>query len=268
VWIVVGVAVVVVLAAVAAPFVYIHYIEGPPPSKLALPAVSTTTSSATRGSGGSAQASTTSAEGTWNVGAGSVAGYRVQEVLIGQSTTAVGRTDKVWGSVTVSGSAVTKASFTVDMASVTSDQSQRNAQFDGRIMDVAQYPTATFTLTAPIELGTLPAQGVTGHYNATGTLTLHGVTKPVTFAVSAERVGSELVVLADVPIAFAEWNIANPSIGGVVTTADNGTLEVLLRLTQGQGNAPSTATGSNGSGGGGPITVPSTTVPPLSVPQG
>jgi hypothetical protein len=29
------------------------------------------------------------------------------------------------------------------MASVTSDQSQRNAQFDGRIMDVSTYPTVT-----------------------------------------------------------------------------------------------------------------------------
>ena len=271
-WWVAGAIAVVVVVAAAAPFVYIHLIEGPAPQKLQLPAVKSTTSTTTRGSVSSTSTSTAPAagsalDGTWNVGTGSLAGYRVQEVLVGQSTTAVGRTDKVWGSLTISGSDVTKASFTVDMASVTSDQSGRNAQFDGRIMDVAQYPTAAFTLTSPIALGTVPADGVVGHYTATGTLTMHGVTKTVTFSVSAERAGGQIDVLADIPIAFSDWNIANPSMGGIVTTADNGTLEVLLSLTQGAGNAPSTSTPSGGFPGGGPITVPSTTVPPLSVPN-
>ena len=80
--------------------------------------------------------------------------------------------------------------------------------------------------------------------------------------------GSGIDVLADVPITFSEWNIANPSIGGFVTTANSGTLEVLLHLTQGPGNPASKSSGSAGSvGGGGPVTVPSTTVPPLSVPS-
>ena len=270
-WWLAGAIVIVVVVAAAAPFVYIHFIEGPAPQKLQLPAVKSTTSTSARGSVSStstASAAGSALDGTWNVGTGSLAGYRVQEVLVGQSTTAVGRTDKVWGSLTISGSNVTKASFTVDMASVTSDQSGRNAQFDGRIMDVAQYPTAVFTLTSPIALGTIPAGGVVGHYTATGTLTMHGVTKTVTFPVSAERAGGPIDVLADVPIAFSDWNIANPSMGGIVTTADNGTLEVLLNLTQGPGNAPSTSTPSGGFPGGGPITVPSTTVPPLSVPNG
>lgn len=86
-------------------------------------------------------------------------GYRVQEALIGQQSTAVGRTSKVWGSITITGTSETKGSFTVNMASVTSDQSQRNAQFGGRIMDVSAYPTGTFVLTSPIELGTVPADG-------------------------------------------------------------------------------------------------------------
>ena len=98
---------------------------------------------------------------------------------------------------------------------------------------------------------------------------MHGVTKSVTFSVSAERVGSEIDVLADITIPFSGWDISNPSIGGFVTTASTRTLEVLLHLTQGSGNPVSTSSGSSSSsGGGGPITVPSTTVPPLSVPSG
>ena len=262
---VVGVVVLVVLAAVLGPYVYIHFIEGPPPAKLELPKSSATT---TTSKGSATSSSSSSIDGTWNVGTGSQAGYRVQEVLVGQNATAVGRTAKIWGSMTISGSTVTKGSFTVDMASVVSDQSERNAHFDGPIMDVNQYPTATLTLSTPTELGTIPADGAVEHYNAIGDLDMHGVTKSVSFTVTAERIGSGIDVLADVPITFSEWNIANPSIGGFVTTANSGTLEVLLHLTQGPGNPASKSSGTTGSGGGGPVTVPSTTVPPLSVPSG
>jgi polyisoprenoid-binding protein YceI len=265
-WWIGGAVVLVAALAVAGPFIYIHFIEGPAPAKLVLPTSHATTSAP--GSTTSAASSST-VSGTWHVSSGSEAGYRVQEVLVGQKATAVGRTSKIWGSLLISGTTVTKGSITVDMASVVSDQSQRNAQFDGRIMDVSQYPTATLVLTSPITLGTIPAVGTTKQYTAQGTLTMHGVSKGVTFTVTAERVGSEIDVLADVPITFSEWNIANPSIGGFVTTANNGTLEVLLHLTQAAGNTPSTSSGSStAGGGGGPVTVPSTTVPPLTVTSG
>ena len=209
------------------------------------------------------------------MGAGSVAGYRVDEVLIGQHTTAVGRTSDLSGTVTISDDAVTGADVTVDMASVKSDQSERNAQFDGRIMDVARYPTATLRLEGPVDLGTVPAPGATATYTAHGDLTLHGATQSVSFPVSAERAADAIDVLAEVPVAFARWDIANPSIGGFVTTADEGTLEVLLHLTLGSGNpavpgsldaSPGERLGGPGGGPGAPVTVPPTTVPPLQIP--
>src|ERR1700722_358099 len=185
--VVASVVVVIVLAAVLGPYIYIHFIEGPAPAKLELPSSSATT---TTSKGSATTSSSSSLDGTWNVGSGSQSGYRVQEVLVGQNATAVGRTSKVWGSLTISGTTVTKGSFTVDMASVVSDQSQRNARFNGPIMDVNQFPTATLTLSAPIDLGTIPADGVVEHYNAVGDLDMHGVTKSVSFAVTAQRIGS------------------------------------------------------------------------------
>jgi polyisoprenoid-binding protein YceI len=256
-----GAAVLLVLA-VGGPFVYIHFIEGPAPAKLTLPRARTGTGSTTEPS-----SSVASVAGTWNVGPGSIVGYRVKEVLMGQQATAVGRTTKVWGSLTISGASVVKGSFTADMAAVVSDQSGRNAQFDGRIMDVSAYPTATFKLTRPLDLGSAPADGAAQRYRATGDLTMHGLTRAISFTVSAERSGTAAYVLADIPILFANWDISNPSMGGFVTTQSSGTLEVLLDLTKGAGNPPTTAApASAGPGGGGPVTLPSTTVPPLTVP--
>jgi polyisoprenoid-binding protein YceI len=208
--------------------------------------------------------------GTYRVGAGSEAGYRVAEVLVGQHATAVGRTKRIWGSITIAGDAVTAGTFSVDMASVVSDQSERNAQFDGRIMDVARYPTSTLQLTAPIKLGTVAPEGVKKTYEASGTLSLHGVRRALRFSLTTERTGGGIDALADIPIIFAQWGISNPSVGGFVTTADSGTLEVLVNLTKGAGNAASTGSGSSTNGGGSPapVTVPRTTVPKITLPQG
>ena len=251
--------VLVVILAFAVPFIYIHFIEGPAPAKLSLPAAS-----ATKRTIGS---SATSVSGTLNVGTGSIVGYRVTEKLLGQNSTAVGRTSKVWGSLDVGGTTIMTAAFSLNMASVVSDQPERNSQFDGRIMDVSQYPTAKFTLTSPIKLGPVPSHGTITNYSATGELTMHGVTKSITFNVSIEGTASGLEALAEIPIQFSTWNIANPSIGGFVTTADNGTLEVLLNATTGAGNSPSSGGASSSAAGGTPVTVPSTTVPGLKLPS-
>ena len=114
------------------------------------------------------------------------------------------------------------------MATVHSDKSQRDAEFDGRIMDVSQYPTGTFTLTSPIDLAPLPATGVIKSYTAAGKLTLHGVTRTVTFTLTAERKGTQIEVAGDIPVLFSDYNIQNPSVGGFVTTQDHGLLEFLL----------------------------------------
>ena len=149
-------------------------------------------------------------------------------MLLGQSATAVGRTTSVTGHLTIAGSTVTAAAFSVPMATVHSDKAQRDEQFDGRIMDVSQYPAGTFTLTRPIDLDPLPAGGVIKHFTAHGNLTLHGTTHAVTFTLTAERKGSQLEVSGDIPVRFADYNIQNPSFAGFVTTQDHGLLEFLL----------------------------------------
>jgi len=216
---------------VGAPFVYIHFIEGKAPKPLSLSDATTTT---VGGSGGTTGATTTGStstgiDGTWNVASGSTAGYRITETLFGQSNTAVGRTSDIKGSIVIAGTQVSSGSFSVDMTTVKSDQSQRDGQFQRRIMDTSQFPTATFELTQPIELGSVPTEGTTVTANATGKLTLHGTTKTVTFPVQAKKTGGTIVVNGTIPVTFADYGIDNPS-GGPATTSDSGSLEFLLNF--------------------------------------
>jgi polyisoprenoid-binding protein YceI len=217
--------VLVVALGVGVPYVYIHFVEGDQPAALSLKDVPSGSAAAGNAATGNAAGSV---DGTWRVGSGSRAGYRVKETLAGQHTTAVGRASAVTGSLTVQGSTVRTATFSVPIAKITSDRSQRDDQFHGRIMEAAKYPTASFTLTRPMQLGSAPAVGATFTAKATGDLMLHGTTRPVTFAVHGKRTAGSVDVTGDIPITYADYHIANPSFGGFVSVGDKGTVEFLL----------------------------------------
>ena len=230
-WLLGGVVALAVLVA-GGTWLYIHVIEGPAPAPLGLRSGSSGSASPTVGPTAAAAAAGSAVTGQWRVASGSVVGYRVQEVLAGQNNTAVGRTSDISGSMTISGTTVTAASFTVQMATIHSDQGERDAQFDGRIMNTASYPTGALTLTTPIDLGTLPSDGAIRSYQATAKLTLHGQTRTVAFSLQGERTGTGIEVSGSIPIVFADYGIANPSFSGFVTTQDHGLLEFLVKFTR------------------------------------
>lgn len=195
----------------------------------------TTTTAATTTSSGDTGSDTTVApsdssdgvDGVWVIAEGSEVGYRVDESINGFDTTANGRTEAITGEFTIGGTQVTAGEFTVDMTTFSSDESRRDGQFDGRIMEVNEFPTATFVLTEPIELDELPADGTTITATARGDLTLHGVTKSITFLVDATFAAGRVGVLGQIPVVFADYDIENPSIASI-RTEDNGLLEFVL----------------------------------------
>jgi len=191
------------------------------------PATPDQTAVATQSTVAGAQNSPNDVDGTWTIKAGSEVGYRVKESINGFDTEANGRTQAITGTFLAAGTTVTEGQWTVDMTTFQSDESRRDAQFDGRIMDIAQFPTSTFVLTAPIDFGAVPEEGGTVTATATGDLMLHGTTNPVTFEVQATFQGGLVGVLGQIPIVFADYGIPAPSFG-TVTTEDNGLLEFVL----------------------------------------
>ena len=128
----------------------------------------------------------------------------------------------------ISGTKVTAATFTVDMTTVRSGQDQRDSQFQGRIMDTSQFPTATFELTKPIDLAPVPKDGTIKMYPATGKLMLHGTTKTVTIPLNTKRVGDVIQVQGILSINFPDYNVNNPS-GGPASVGDVGQLEFVFQ---------------------------------------
>jgi polyisoprenoid-binding protein YceI len=240
-WVVLGVAAIVV--AVGGFVLYRSFFGGSVPPEVSLsepsasssgaasPAGGSTTSPAGGSSGGDFAGSwvvdTTS--GSFSDFSSTFAGYRIEEELgnLGANT-AVGRTPDVSGSMEIDGSSITAVSVTVDMTTLVSDDDRRDNQLRMRGLETDSFPTATFELTAPIDVGTPPTEGETVTAEATGNFTLHGVTKEVTVPIQAQWSGDQIEVVATFDVALADYGIEPPTGFFVLSVADQGTVELHL----------------------------------------
>jgi polyisoprenoid-binding protein YceI len=176
--------------------------------------------------------------GTWNVDTSigsfsdfsdSFVGYRVQEELAGVgANVAVGRTPSVSGSLTIAGTTLTAATINADLTTLKSDDSQRDGQLRRQGIETGTYPTATFTLTTPLDLGSVPAEGQEIQVTAKGQLNLHGQTKDVQVPMRARLSGGVITLSGSIPIVFADYGIQKPNSFKVLTIADQGTMEFQL----------------------------------------
>ena len=163
---------------------------------------------------------------------GTFVGFRVNEELssIG-STTAVGRTPAVTGAMTIADTTVTDASIEADMTKLTTNNSRRDGPARGAL-GTRQFPTATFKLTAPIELGDAAATGAKTSVTATGDLTIKGVTKSVQFPLEAQLAGDTVVVVGSLDVLFSDYGISVPRAPIVLSVEDHGPIELQLFFTR------------------------------------
>ena len=180
--------------------------------------------------------------GTWAVDpsvgsfddfSGSFVGYRVREELASVGATeAVGRTPDVTGSLTVDGTTITAAEFMADLTTLQSDEGNRDRQLGRQGLETGTFPTATFTLTQPIELGSEPAEGATVDATAVGDMTIHGTTKSVEIPVQAKLQDGVVTVVGSLPVLFSDYGMQKPQAMIVLSVDDNGTMEFQLQFTK------------------------------------
>jgi polyisoprenoid-binding protein YceI len=231
-WLITAAAGAAVMLAGGVAAVYLVLFDTSAPQKLTL-------SSGAAGSTASPEASQVSGSalaGTWKVGSGSVAGYRVREQLafLSAPSDAVGRTSSISGSISLTGSSdslsVTAASFTVDVSTLASDRSMRDDRIHSIGLESDRYPRASFVLTAPLSLPAKAATGAVVDVSATGKLTIHGVTRTETIPLQARVTGSEIEVVGSITFAWNDFGMTAPSIGGFVSVGSSATMEFDLHL--------------------------------------
>jgi polyisoprenoid-binding protein YceI len=182
-------------------------------------------------------------DGTWTVdtsigsfsfedASSSFVGFRVDEELasIG-ATEAVGRTPEVTGTIEIEGTTLVAASIEADFTTIVSNDDRRDNKIQGAL-ETNQFPTATFVLTEPAELGTIPGNGESASVTARGDLTVHGITNSIEISLQAQLVDGVIVVVGSTDITFADYDVTAPSAVIVLSVEDHGQLELQLFFTR------------------------------------
>ena len=171
---------------------------------------------------------------------GTEAGYRVREQLadFDAETDAVGRTSDVTGSITLTSdgttATLTEGSITVDTTTLTSDENRRDNRLRSEGLQTDQFPTATFTLTQPVEVPAAALAGTATDVTLVGDLELHGVTKSVQIPAQAKLADGTVQVLGSVTFPLSDFDIDAPNIGGfIISIADQGALEFVAVFAKG-----------------------------------
>jgi polyisoprenoid-binding protein YceI len=167
--------------------------------------------------------------GTWHVVAGSVAGFRVKQTVLGISNYIGGQTSAVTGTIVLSGDQVISATLHVQLTAIrVSGKTQPQLSTS---LGTSRHPVATFTLSAPVTLSRTFAAGGTTTVRATGHLAMNGITRLATVMLSARRDGTMLQAAGAIPVSFARWAIEQPAgFGFLGSLASHGDAEFSLVL--------------------------------------
>jgi polyisoprenoid-binding protein YceI len=150
--------------------------------------------------------------------------YTVTEKLAASpaESDAQGKTGSISGEIHLDGQPST---ISFDASTFVSDQDRR----DNAVRDVfSSDPTVTFVVDSLSGLPSTYQSGTEVPMSVTGTATIRGVSKQLTFSVQGKFDGSELQLLGTTDFTWADFNIDPPNRANFVTVHDNVHIEVLI----------------------------------------
>lgn len=110
--------------------------------------------------------------------------------------------------------------FAVDLSQLTSDQDRRDNWIRENGPTFDRFPMATFTATAVSGLPDNYDEGQEIQFQVSGDLTVHEVTLPVTFDVTATLQDDTLTGVLETRRLMSDFGIDPPAFAGTLTVAD------------------------------------------------
>lgn len=166
-------------------------------------------------------------------GSSSKATFTIVEVLFGKPNTVVGATNQVAGQILVNQQDPSKSQLgeiKVDLSALITDNPLRTRTLQGRILetDTPANQYGTFVAKSITGLPSSIAAGQQVSFKITGDLTIHQVTKTVTFDAKVTMVSAhQLTGQAQATVKYGDFNIAIPDVPSVTGVGDT----VILTLT-------------------------------------
>ncbi len=116
--------------------------------------------------------------------------------------------------------------FTVNLASLTSDQSLRDTWLRERGPQFNQFPLAEFVATGVADAPTSYTDGEEVQFKMLGDLTIRDITQPATFDVTATLNGDTVTGVATADLRMTDFGIEPPNFANTLTVADEFTVRV------------------------------------------
>ena len=163
--------------------------------------------------------------------------YRAQEQLVGRSvgSEAVGTSKAVSGTLVLGQDGSVKSDqsqIQVDLRQLTSNESRRDNFIKGETLQTTRYPSATFVPKSVQGLASpLPSSGQ-ATFQLGGDLTVHGVTKLVTWQVTAQFSQTGVSGNATTNVNISDFGMTPPKAGPVLSIEDGLTLEMVFTATR------------------------------------
>jgi polyisoprenoid-binding protein YceI len=165
------------------------------------------------------------------VGEESEASYSVEEELAGQGdVTAVGTTNAIVGEIVVDGEGnpVAGSRIDIDLRTLTTDETRRDNYLRTNSLESDTYPLATFILTGVENWSGSLADGEEVTFDMVGHLTVHGVTREVTWESTATLDDGVLTGTATVEVEMGDFDIEKPSVGFVLSLDETVRLDLAI----------------------------------------
>ncbi len=156
--------------------------------------------------------------------------FKIDEVLRGQPTTAVGTTNQVAGQIALDLSDLSSARvgvIQVNARTLATDDNRRNQAIRNWILNTNAYEFITFAPTRVIGLSGSAAPGDQFQFQMAGDLTIRDVTRPVVFEVKLRIVSdNEIAGEATTQVSRADFNLTVPNLPFIANVSDVVRLEV------------------------------------------
>jgi polyisoprenoid-binding protein YceI len=119
----------------------------------------------------------------------------------------------------------------VGVASLKSDKTRRDGFVQKSTLETAKYPQVALVPTTFDGLAEPIPQGTTKTFSVIGDLTVHGVTHPTTWHVTAHADGSDVVGSAATEFTFKDFALDQPRVPVLLSVADTIKLEYDFRFS-------------------------------------
>lgn len=151
-------------------------------------------------------------------------------ISAGQKVT-VGSTKEVAGSLALDLGAAQPLGenrFTVDLPSLTSDQSLRDGWIRDNALESNKFPEAVFVATSITGAPASYTDGTEANFQLVGDLTVRSITLPATFDVTATLSGDTITGVAEAKVKMSDFGVTPPNFVNTLVVADLFTIRIEL----------------------------------------